>query len=77
MRVLARPDARRETVVCTSPDRYEISVREKAEQGKANARIRELLAAALDVPPEWLMLVSGAHRPAKMYRVQPPPAARR
>lgn len=49
--------------------RYQVSVMEKAEQGRANAFIRELLAAALKVPPERLTLIAGAHRPTKTYRV--------
>jgi uncharacterized protein YggU (UPF0235/DUF167 family) len=71
IRVRARAGARREAVVRSSADRYEISVRERAERGMANARIRELLAAALEVSPERLALISGAHRPAKTYRVLP------
>jgi uncharacterized protein YggU (UPF0235/DUF167 family) len=72
VRVKATPNARRESVEAQAPDLYAIATREKPEQGRANARIRDLLAAALGLPPDRVVLLSGAHHPAKKFRLLPP-----
>jgi uncharacterized protein YggU (UPF0235/DUF167 family) len=69
VRVRAEAGARREMVVREGDDVFEIAVKEKAEQGRANVRIRELLAAQLGVAVSDLRLVSGAHRPSKRFLV--------
>ena len=69
IRVRATAGARREMVVCEGDDVFEIAVKEKAEQGRANARIRELLAGHLGIAVSDLRLVSGAHRPVKRFLV--------
>ncbi len=75
VRVRATPGARREAVVDDGGDGFSIAVREKAEQGRANARIRELLAERLGVPVSRVRLISGAHRPSKRFLVLPGPPA--
>lgn len=47
-------------------DRYEISVREKAEGGRANARALEVLAEELGIPRKRLRIVRGHRSPAKI-----------
>ena len=58
---------RRKESVTHEHDLWRIAVREKAERGAANVRVRELLAHALQVPPKALRLVAGATSPAKTY----------
>ena len=46
---------------------YFIQVKEKAERGEANKRVRELLALAQNCKPEELRLVKGGRSPSKTY----------
>ncbi len=50
-------------------DRYEISVREKAEGGMANERVVALLARELGVPAKKLRIVKGHRSPSKTIEV--------
>ena len=44
-----------------------VEVREKAQNGEANRRVRELLAHTLNVPIQTLRLVKGTTSPSKTY----------
>lgn len=44
-----------------------IQVKEKAERGEANKRVRELLAQTQNCKPEELRLVKGGRSPSKTY----------
>lgn len=68
IRVKAQAGATREAVEEIRGG-YKISVREKAEAGRANARIKELLARELGVPSGRVRLVKGAREPSKIFRV--------
>lgn len=46
---------------------YHIQVKEKAERGEANKRIRELLAQTLHCTSKELHLVKGGRSPSKTY----------
>jgi len=46
---------------------YYIIVKEKAERGAANKRVRELLAQTLHRTPKELRLVKGGTSPSKTY----------
>ena len=48
---------------------YYISVKEKAERGQANKRIKELLANELECIPNQFRLIKGAHSPSKTYTI--------
>lgn len=48
-------------------DTYLISVKEKAELGLANARVKELLVQALHCNPSHLRLVKGGTSPSKTF----------
>ena len=68
IRVKVKPNARKERILQVG-DVYEISVREKAAQGAANKRVRELLAQTCNIPPKALRLVKGATSPGKLFLV--------
>lgn len=61
------PGAKRESVVRTAPDRCDIAVREPAERGLANARIRELVAREYGVPTKTARIISGHQSPHKIF----------
>ena len=69
IRVNAQPGAKKELVSRISADRYEISVREPAEQNMANRRIRTLVARELGLPETAVRMISGHQSPHKIFSV--------
>jgi uncharacterized protein YggU (UPF0235/DUF167 family) len=65
VKVRVKTGAKKESVRKVK-DRYEVAVREKPEQGAANARVLTLLAAELSVPQKKLRIVKGHHSPSKL-----------
>jgi len=49
---------------------FRIAVRELAKEGRANDRVRELVAYELMVAPAAVHIVSGHHRPNKLLEVR-------
>lgn len=47
--------------------KYFVTVKEKAERGLANARVKQLLAQELQCNPQSLRLVKGGTTPSKTY----------
>lgn len=66
VRVRVTPGVRTESVSERSGV-YHIAVREKAEGGLANARVRDVLARALGLERAQVRLVKGATSPAKLF----------
>lgn len=69
VRVKAVPDARREKLEVLAPHSYRIAVREPAQEGSANARIRHVLALRYGVPLTQVRLQTGATSPNKRYHI--------
>ena len=67
VRAKVKAGTRKERIEQVSERVYTIDVREKAERGMANARVRELLAEALCVRAEDLRLVKGSTSPSKIF----------
>lgn len=51
--------------VARKGDTYDISVREKAEGGAANARVLQILARELGAIPKRLRIIKGHRSPSK------------
>ncbi len=66
IRVVVYPGAKREPVAVMAPLRYSISVREPAAQNAANRRVRELIAAAYEVPVSQVKIISGHQHSRKI-----------
>lgn len=60
---------KRERIQKIAEGRYEIWVREPAEENRANLRVRELLARELGVVAARVRLTSGHHRPVKTFSI--------
>jgi uncharacterized protein YggU (UPF0235/DUF167 family) len=58
--------ARTESIECRNK-KYFVTVKEKAERGVANARVKQLLAHELQCNPQNLRLVKGGTTPSKTY----------
>lgn len=62
------PESKKEEVVVTSK-RLVVRVKPKAEEGKANARVKELLAEHLGISPDKISLKRGSNTPTKIFEV--------
>jgi uncharacterized protein YggU (UPF0235/DUF167 family) len=69
VRVEAKPGASRERVEKIGEHRYRIAVKEDAQAGAANARIRELIAQAYGVRPARVRLRTGVRSVHKRFDV--------
>jgi len=67
IRVKVHTKAKKEKVVELGEHRFEIFVKEKAEQNRANERLREILAERYQTSPKQIRFVSGQHRPNKIF----------
>jgi len=67
--VKVTPGAKADRVIKVSNDRYDMSVREKAEHNMANRKATELLAKTLGVEQKTVRLISGHTSPSKLFSV--------
>jgi uncharacterized protein YggU (UPF0235/DUF167 family) len=67
IRVRVKAGTRKERIQQVAEGVYTVEVKERAERGEANARVRELLAEALHVTEHTLRLVKGTTSPSKTY----------
>ena len=61
--------AKKEKVEALSEMRLKISVKQKAKEGAANARVLELVAAHYKVPIKKVHIVRGHKRPSKILEI--------
>ncbi len=64
------PGASRSAVVGLWGDALRLSVAAPPEAGKANAAVRKLIAAALNVKRGAVLLVAGETRPLKRFEIR-------
>ena len=69
IRVKAEAGARKEKFDKVSEGVFAISVLEKPQLNRANARIRALIAAHYKIPPKSVRIVSGHHAKSKLFDV--------
>lgn len=63
-------ESKKESFEKTAEDTFSVSVREKAEQGKANKRVQELLGDHFEKPAGTFRIVSGHHAPNKIIEFE-------
>ncbi len=66
IRVKVKAGMKKESFVKISENRFEISVKEKAQHNMANKRIVELVAQYFNLDVKKIRIVSGQHHPAKL-----------
>jgi uncharacterized protein YggU (UPF0235/DUF167 family) len=66
LKVTVKASAKTDSVSLKN-DRYIISTREPAENGRANEAVHSLLATHLGVPRKMISLVRGADKPSKLF----------
>lgn len=69
VKVRVAAGARRELVVQKEKG-IAISVKEPAQENRANARVRELLAKKFGVPLKAVVLLRGHHAPSKTFSIR-------
>lgn len=69
VKVWVQTGAKKELLKATSPDHFEISVKEKPLQNLANRRVIALIAAHFHVPLNKVRIINGHHSPSKLLVV--------
>lgn len=64
------PGIKKEEVIEKSEGVFEVKVREKAEQGKANKRLVELLSKHFQISENQVKLISGSKRRNKTISIK-------
>ncbi len=67
IKVKVKPNSKKEDIVRTSDDHYEISVKEKAENNRANSRLLEIMRK--EYPESVIRIISGHHSSSKILSV--------
>lgn len=69
IRVRVTPNAKRARVTEVAEASFEVKVDARAEDGRANRRLLEILSEHLDVPKSKITIVSGARSRDKLLEV--------
>jgi hypothetical protein len=69
IKVKVFPNSKIDEIVKKSDDEFEVKVKEKAEEGRANKRAREILARYLNIPEKKLVLIRGAKQRNKIFKL--------
>lgn len=69
IRIRVSANAKKETFIKLGEDSFSVSVKEKALQNRANARILELVAEHYGVNPKQIRIISGHHSPGKILSI--------
>lgn len=63
-------NAKKNEAIKKSDDSYIIYTKEKAEQGKANEAVKEMLSTLLHVPQGKLLMIKGSKQPNKIFELR-------
>jgi uncharacterized protein YggU (UPF0235/DUF167 family) len=69
LKVKVFPNSKKEEIIKKSEDEFEIKIKEKAERGEANKRVKEVLARYLNISEEKLILIRGAKQKNKIFKI--------
>lgn len=67
--VKVKPESREEKIFMISPDRIEVSIREKAENNKANEAVLKLLAKQFNVEEKQIIIIKGRNQRNKTIKI--------
>lgn len=66
IKVRVAAGVKKESFVKKTEDSFLVSVKEPAEQNRANTRIIELVAEHFAISPKQIRIISGHHSPSKI-----------
>ena len=69
LKVRVRAGSKSESFAKTEDDRFEIAVREKPQENRANLRVIELIAMHMQVPLKSIRIIKGHRTPSKIVSV--------
>ena len=70
IKAIVQAGAKKENLVKTNEDHFEIAVKEKAENNLANKRVVELLAEHFKVSSKKVRIINGHRHPHKLLIVE-------
>jgi len=68
IKVKINPNSKKEKITKVSDDHYEISIREKAENNRANNKLLEIMKN--EFPNAIIKIISGHHSPSKILSIE-------
>jgi len=63
------PKSKTEKIIKKTEDSYIIHVKEKAEEGRANQRVKEILSVYFKIPAGKIRLLKGGKKPNKIFEI--------
>ena len=69
VKVKCYPNSKKQEIVKKDKESFDIKVKEKAEQGKANNKILEILSSEFDVPVNKIKMIKGAKQRSKIFKI--------
>lgn len=69
IRVRVAAEVKKESFVQSAEDTFLVSVKEPAEQNRANTRVLELVALHFGINPKQIRIISGHHSPSKILTI--------
>jgi uncharacterized protein YggU (UPF0235/DUF167 family) len=69
IKVKVFPNSKIEEIIKKSDDEYIVKVKDKAEQGKANKRVKELLANFFSKNQDKIILIKGSNQQNKIFKI--------
>lgn len=69
IKVKVFPKSKEESIIKKSEDSYVVKVKEKAERGEANARVKELLQNYFGISSNKIKLLKGGRKPNKIFEI--------
>lgn len=70
IRVKAFPSSKKNRILAKEENSLQVYTKSKAEQGKANSAIKEMLAAHFDVSLKQVKLLRGFKQQNKLFNIQ-------
>lgn len=70
IKVRVFPDSKQEEIIEKSKDNFEIRVKERASQGKANKKVLEVLVNFLKITKSGIRLIKGRKQRNKIFEVK-------
>ncbi len=69
IKVKVTPEAKKDEIVKKSEDSYLVKVKEKAEGGMANQKVKQILASYFKIAGGKIKLIKGGKRPNKIFEI--------
>lgn len=69
IKVKVVPEAKKDQIVKKSEDSYLVKVKEKAEGGMANMKVKQILASYFKITEGKIRLIKGGKRPNKIFDI--------